>query len=131
MEIKINNKILEHNSINDLSYLVASEVSNLLNPELALNETEVLALKSILQTLKSRSDYYLSLNNQDDYEFYCDYRFVLIQNQNGDRLIDSESVDLFIRGINEPKLFVSITCVKMHELLKNKRYNFECERYLD
>lgn len=124
MKIKINNKTLEAKTLTDLSYLVAGEVSSLLNPQLELNETETLALKSILQTLKSRSDYYLSLNNQDDYEFYCDFKFVLIQNQNGDGLIDSESVDLFIRGINEPKLFVSITC-------SNQKYNFECERYFD
>ena len=96
----------------------------MLNPQLKLNETETLALKSILQTLKSRSDYYLSLNNQDDYEFYCDYEFVVIQNQNGDGLIDSESVDLFIRFTNESKLFVSITC-------SNQKYNFDCERDLD
>jgi hypothetical protein len=124
MKIKINNKTLEAKTLTDLSYLVAGEVSSLLNPQLKLNETETLALKSILQTLKSRSDYYLSLNNQDDYEFYCDYKFILIQNQNGDGLIDSESVDLFIRGINESKLFISITC-------SNQKYNLDCERYLD
>ena len=109
MKIKIKNKILEAKSIDDLSYLVANEIREVLSANYQMNTTERLALKSVLQSLQAFENDHIE--NKDNHEFYCNagvFEFQLAQEKNEDGLIESESLDLWVRGINEPKYLLGI-----------------------